>query len=289
MTTTLKLADKETRSETIRAFLDEKLDALITKATDESTLGWWKNILRLAGSFYRYSFNNLCLIYSQIEHPTFVAGAHAWNEKYGRLIAKGSKACWILAPMIVKKEDKKTGQEKKALIGFRTVPVFDFSQTVPMGEDAFQDPNSYLKASGDATVLLAKLEAFVASKGWTLEYAEKIPGSARGFSAGKRIVVLAGLGPADRAKILAHEIGHELLHWVDGKLEADHSKSWKETEAESVAYAICQAFGVDSNSELYLNAWAATKEIVKASTTRIFGAVREVLTFAHDEQPAEAE
>lgn len=274
-------ADKETRGEKITEFLNETIDRLIKKTEDAETLTWWKEILRLSGSFWKYSFRNLCLLHSQLKSPTFVAGAKSWQEKYGRTIRKGEKAAWILAPLVYKQKDKETGEEKTGIRGFRYVPVFDYAQTTPIDETSFRDPNEFIGATGNGDALLTILESFVASKGWKLEYVDGLP--YRGCSAGKSIKIQAGLDSVNRARTLAHEIGHELLHWgPDGRLDADHGKTWRETEAESVAFAICSAYGIETSSDLYLNAWAATREIVSESTSRIFGAVKEVLAFAQE-------
>lgn len=287
----ISFADKETRQEEIRGFLDRQLSTLVEKANDEEALAWWKDLLKLSSTFWKYSFGNLCLIYGQLPKASFVAGARQWMNAYGRIVKAGSKAAWILAPRIVSEKDKATGEKKSKMIGFLNVPVFDYSQTeaLPDAEVVFKNPNEVLAASGDASKILPALEAFAAHRGYKLEYVESISGGARGVSMGKHIQVVASLSPADRAKVLAHEIAHEEMHWTDGGLTKEHARSVMEVEAESVAYVVCSAFGIESNSELYLAAWKGDKETVKKSTSRIFKTVKEILGFIHGQEAEQAE
>ena len=284
MSTTLSLKNKETRQDDIQAFVNTRMEILSEKARSQETVDWWKSILKTASTFYRYSFRNLLLIQAQKPNASYVAGAKDWMNKKGRIVKAGESAIWILAPLLFKEKDKTTGEEKSVMRGFRSVPVFDVSQTSPIeGKESFQDPNEKFRVSGDGDELLARLEAFVVSKGWTLTYCDT--GSPRGVSTGGAIKVRESLNSAERAKVLAHEIAHELLHWKDGVLIQEHARSVKEVEAESVAYAVCGAFGIESDSEFYIAAWqnsdaVETAKTIKESSKRIFDATKEILSFS---------
>lgn len=283
ISTQVSFADKETRQEAIKGFLDRQLEVLTERANDKEALSWWTGLLKTASGFWKYSFGNLCLITAQVANPSFVAGASAWLNTYGRIVKRGSKAVWILAPRIVSKKNKETGEKESQMIGFLNVPVFDYSQTEAVeGAESFKNPNELLRSTGDASKALPALEKFAAHRGYALTYVDSISGGARGVSTGKNIQVLSSLDPATKAKVLAHEIAHEEMHWKDGALALDHGKSVAEIEAESVAYVVCSALGIESNSELYLNAWGADREIVKKSTARIFKTTKEILTFIHE-------
>ena len=115
-----KATDKrEERLEAMHETLVAKTDALVTSEG-------WIEYLDFAAKFRQYSFNNTLLILIQCPNASRVASYKKWAE-LGRQVRKGEKALGIFAPMMRKREDEKTGEEKRYISGFRLVPVFDVS------------------------------------------------------------------------------------------------------------------------------------------------------------------
>ncbi len=195
--------------------------------------------------FHNYSFGNIMLIARQKPEATHVAGLRTWNS-LGRFVRRGEKGIFILAPVVGKKDRQKeipeTADAKETvtqLVGFRSVYVFDVLQTE--GEDL-----PVLTAiQGDVTGYQERLVKFVEGKGVTLNYSEKIA-PAKGLSQGGKITLLSGMQPAETFAVLVHEIAHEMLH--QGNRRTLTTKKVRETEAEAVAFVVCQAIGLETGT-----------------------------------------
>lgn len=144
------------------------------------------NYLSVMARFHQYSWNNCLLISLQRSNATHVAGFQAWN-KLGRSVRKGEKGIAILAPVIVKREDRderSTTTENavllKQLVGFRTAYVFDVSQT-----EGAELPE-FATVAGDAAQQIEMLKHFIHSRGIELRYDAGIA-PAKGLSQGGRI------------------------------------------------------------------------------------------------------
>jgi antirestriction protein ArdC len=266
-----------TTTTTDRSELLEQLSEGIANLT---TSDEWQRYLDCQSRFYSYSSNNVMLIAQQAHEATRVAGFNAW-KKLGRFVRKGEKAIWILAPMVYKQTDEKTEEKQKVIRGFKWVPVFDITSTD--GEDL---PAVCHKLSGDDPAgIFASLIEFATSIGFTVEDAE-LPGSVNGDCTHElhRIRVEISNSPAQRMKTLAHEIGHALLH------EQFDNRALAELEAESTAYVICQALGLDTSdySFGYVAGWAGGGEQaiagIKGSCGRIQKAAASVLQSFEIEQ-----
>lgn len=89
-----------------------------------------------------------------------------------------------------------------------------------------------------------------------------------GMSAEGVIAVQQDLSPMQTLKTLIHEVAHATLHCEDGE-QAEADRGTKEVQAESVAYTVCNYFGVDTSdySFGYVAAWSKGKELeeLKAS------------------------
>lgn len=197
--------------------------------------------LRAIGRFHKYSLHNVLLITLQKPDASHVAGFHAWH-RLGRHVRKGEKGIAIFAPILRRKRETGDGTEESAeelLLGYRTCAVFDVSQT-----DGKPLP-SISKVQGDARHYGEKLAAFTLSLGIRLEYAAAIA-PARGISEGGKITLLPDLSSAEHAAVLAHELGHEFLHHQPRR--AATTKTVRETEAEAVAYVVCQAIGLETGT-----------------------------------------
>ena len=220
--------------------------------------------LSAMGRFHNYSFGNIMLIARQKPDATNVAGLRTWNS-LGRFVKRGEKGIMILAPMIGHKkadivaeatEDAKQSQEQ--LYGFRAVYVFDISQTEG------KDLPTLTEVQGDVSGYRERLVKFVESRGITLDYSEKIA-PAKGLSHGGKITLLSGMQPAEEFSTLAHEIGHEMLH--RGERRTLTTKQVRETEAEAVAFVVCQAIGLETGSAAadYIQLWHGDANLLRES------------------------
>ncbi|MFH1810576.1 MAG: ImmA/IrrE family metallo-endopeptidase [Pseudomonadota bacterium] len=203
-------------------------------------------------------------------HATRVAGFRTWL-KLDRQVKKGEKAIRILAPSPrkftaqVEKQNPNTGevsveQEERSYMRYRAVPVFDISQTD--GED-LPSLTSELQGNADedlmAQDLFNRLEAHAFKAGFCVEV-RHISGAANGYMdpSSRVLAVEQDLPVLHRAKTLAHECAHMVLHAdLDAKLE-HNSRSQQEVEAESVAFCLMKAFGLDSSlcSFGYVAGWS---------------------------------
>lgn len=203
-----------------------------------------KNYLDAMGRFHRYSWGNVLLIASQRPSATRVAGFHTWHD-LGRWVKKGEKGIMIFAPVRVRQPEPSAGPEKSSrdevfqLKGFRTAYVYDAAQTEgrPLPE--------FAKTAGDPTDYATKLKAFVGQRGIELTYDATIS-PAHGVSSGGQIRLMPGLSAAEEFSVLAHELAHEMLHHrKDASLPP---KLVRETQAEAVAFVVCRAVGLETNT-----------------------------------------
>ena len=195
---------------------------------------------------------------------------------------KGEKGIAIFAPMMFKKDkddsslESESGSKSEKVLRFRVVYVFDLSQTE--GE-ALPEPS---RVKGDPGELLIRLEAAVTQAGIELVESDQL-GGACGVSSGGSIAIAANLSAAERFATLAHEFAHELLH--QGPDAKRGSKSVRETEAEAVAHAVCEAAGLPSAaaSADYIGLYAGDREVLVASLDRIQKAAAQIIYNIMDE------
>src|ERR1035441_2858016 len=263
------------------------LEGLSVGIADLTTSEKWTQYLDVQSKFYRYSPNNVMLILLQNPYATRVAGYNAWKALDHQVMAKES-ALRILAPMTYKRDDAPEGENAREIRGFKLVPVFDISQTE--GPD-LADVVSKLEGLAPEGVFV-KLTEFAQGIGFRVERPESLESGANGDTTHSegRIRVVSSNSEAQQAKTLAHEIGHALLHDPGVEATKDLERGLKELEAESAAYVICTALGMDTSdySFGYVAGWAggAPEAIqgIKASTGRIQKAATAVLkTFEVDE------
>src|SRR6266700_317708 len=215
--------------------------------------------------FHAYSFGNIMLIARQKPDATNVAGLRTWNS-LGRFVKRGEKGIFILAPM-VSKNRKKNGDAEQAedarqpeskLFGFRAVYVFDVAQTEG------KDLPALTEVQGDVSGYRERLFKFVEAQGVELNYSERIA-PAKGLSHGGKITLLLGMQPPEEFSTLAHEIAHEMLHRGDRRTLT--TKQVRETEAEAVAFVICQAVGLQTGtaSQDYIQIWHGDANLLRES------------------------
>ncbi|MDZ7578431.1 MAG: ArdC-like ssDNA-binding domain-containing protein [Candidatus Nanopelagicales bacterium] len=266
---------------------DEVLTSLADGIAALAESDRWQEWLQAQSRFHHYSFNNVILIDRQDPEATRVAGFHAW-KKLGRCVRKGERAIWILAPMTrkVTDEDERPDTETgtRQLIGFRPVPVFDLRQT-----DGEPLPAVCSKLQGDAPDIYSQLVAVAHSIGYTVEE-DYLTGSVNGDCnyAEHLIRIEARNAERQQVKTLAHELGHAMLH------EGNEDRALGELEAESVAFIVMSALGVDSSdySFGYVAGWSGGSDeaiaAIKASGSRIQSAADQILQGVDDQSQKEA-
>jgi antirestriction protein ArdC len=233
----------------------EQLVAALNAGHSEALTEYLKAIAR----FHRYSLGNVMLITLQKPNASYVAGFHAW-QKLGRFVRKGEKGILILAPIVQHKrdEDDEGRTSGSPVLGFRAAYVFDLSQT-----DGRELPHVGT-VGGDPHVHLERLAEFTARQGIMLDYSEEIA-PARGISGGGRITLLPSQSPAEEFATFVHELAHEFLHRGDRR--SGTSKRSRETEAEAVAFVVCQAVGLETGSAAtdYIQLWNGDAQLLTES------------------------
>lgn len=239
--------------------------------------------LAMLAKFHQYSFGNVLLILSQMPAATHVAGFGTWKQM-GRFVKKGEKGIVIIAPMTTRpKEDASDGQQiqepdrqTKPMLRFRGVYVFDVTQTdgEPLKEPA--------RVSGDPQHYLAMIKDQVAQRGITLDYND-LPSGADGVSRGGRISIRPGMESANEFSIIVHEFAHELLHRGEDR---PASKTVRETEAEAVAFVVCQAIGLETGTAAsdYIQLYDGSNETLAASLNRIQHIAAEIIAELNSSQ-----
>ena len=230
----------------------ERLHAGVTELLNSQV---WQDALKFKTRFHTYSFNNALLIYLQRPDATLVAGYRRW-QKLGRQVCKGETSLAILAPIICKVADEGSDEKERRVVGFRSAHVFDVSQTD--GEPLPEMPSPTV-LEGDSPAIravLARVEAFAASRGLPVCYRELREGVFGLFSVTKRtITVRADLPPLQTLKTLVHELAHALLH---AEPKPEEKRHLCELEAESCAFLVLHELGLDTSRYTfpYLASWA---------------------------------
>ncbi len=241
--------------------------------------------LKAMARFHHYSFGNIMLIAAQKRDASNVAGMYAWNQ-LGRRVTRGEKGIMILAPMLGKKRNNTDAHSENApsdtsannksdwsLIGFRPVYVWDVSQTEGKALPELEE------VKGDVTGYLAKLVNFTIQQGIKFGYSDKIA-PARGMSYGGAIRLLPDMTEAEQFAVLVHELAHEMLHKSERRTLI--TKTVRETEAEAIAFVVCQSIGLETGSassdyiQLYhgnAKLLQESLEIVQRTAAVILGAV----------------
>jgi hypothetical protein len=154
--------------------------------------------------------------------------------------------------------DDATTEGQRTLYGFRGVYVFDITQTEG------KELPTLAEVQGDVSGYRERLVKFVEVQGVTLNYSENIA-PAKGLSYGGKITLLSGMQSAEEFSTLTHEIAHELLHRGDRRTLT--TKKVRETEAEAVAFVVCQAIGLETGtaSTDYIQLWHGDADLLRES------------------------
>ena len=227
--------------------------------------------LSAMAKFHAYSFGNIMLIARQKPEATNVAGIRTWNS-LGRFVKRGEKGIFILAPMIGFRRSRQNEiatdikidnsvDERKPepqLVGFRAVYVFDITQTEG------KELATLAEVSGDVSGYSERLFKFVEGQNVELSFSERIA-PAKGLSHGGKITLLSGMQPAEEFSTLVHEIAHEMLH--RGERRTLTTKQVRETEAEAVAFVVCQSIGLRNGtaSQDYIQLWHGDANLLRES------------------------
>ena len=281
--------DPKAAAEARKAEMEEITTKLEKGVKDIFSSDNYKEYLNFCAKLPRYSVNNQILIMLQKPDATMCQSFTGWKDM-NRFVRKGEKGIRILAPAPYKmqKEQDKTDASGKAILdkdgepvketveitvnAFKPVSTFDISQTE--GEPVPTVGVSELTGSVEGyEALLAAIKEVVPVP---ISF-EQIDSGAKGYFhlEENRIVVQEGMSEAQTVKTLLHEASHQALHSREAMEQSGDkkSKNQKECEAESVAYVVCQHYGIDTSdySFAYVATWSADKEVpeLKASLDTI--------------------
>jgi len=231
---------RQTAKEVIAANVKSLIEQLEAGHSDALTA-----YLNAMSRFHNYSFGNVLEIARQRPDATHVAGMYAWNQ-LGRKVRKGERGIRILAPIVgvKRKKDEEaekdiTKQNTRVLVGFRNAYVFDVSQTEGAELPAMRE------MSGEVGENRARLISFINKQNIELVFTENIA-PALGMSYGGRIAILPGQSEAEEFSTLVHELAHELLEHA--KRRTTTTKMVRETEAESIAFVVGKAVGLNTGT-----------------------------------------
>lgn len=264
----------ESKLDTIMKSLEEGVEKVFTSEQ-------YQMYLQTMAKFHNYSFNNTLLIAMQRPDATLLAGYQTWQKKFHRHVKRGEKGIKIIAPVPVKEKrqvEKIDEETQEIVIGidgqpetetverilprFRVTTVFDISQTE--GE-----PLPTLEVNelvGDVFIYEDFMKGLEEISPVPFQFQE-IDSGAKGYysNAEKLVAIQTGMSQAQTMKTAVHETAHAILHDRDVMEENGITKDrmTKEVESESVAYVVCNHFGLDTSdySFNYVAGWSSDKEM----------------------------
>ena len=279
--------------------ITDRLEQGITELFDSER---YKEYLRVMSKFHNYSFNNTLLIAMQKPDASLVAGFSSWKNNFGRNVMKGQKGIKIIAPSpykvkqemkkidphtqqpIIGKDGKPVTEEKEITIpAYKVVSVFDVSQT-----EGKELPDIAVdELTGDVDRYKDFFAALEKTSPVPIGF-EKIKGGAHGYYhlEDKRIAINEGMSELQTLKTAIHEIAHAKLHDIDLNAPKEEQqprvdRRTREVEAESVAYTVCQHYGLDTSdySFGYVAGWSSGRELseLKSSLETIRSAAAEII------------
>ena len=255
--------------------------------------------LNTMSKFHNYSFNNTLLITMQKPEATLVAGYQAWQKKFNRHVKRGEKGIQIIAPTPVREKQEiekidpdtqepiigEDGQPETEIVEmiiprFRVATVFDVSQTegepiaeleVPELTGSVQFYDTFMQALQSVSPVPIRMM--------------NVEGDAKGYyhQTEKYIAIKEDMSNVQTMKTGVHEVSHALLHDrevmdAEGILK---DRTTKEVEAESIAYIVCNHFGLDTSeySFTYIASWCESRDMkaLKASMDTIRKTSSEVV------------
>ena len=298
------MAEKQTSKDRMREIVDSIENGI--KELFESDK--YQQYLSTMSRFHRYSVNNTMLIYMQRPDATHVAGFNKWRDQFGRNVLKGEKGIRIIAPTPYKKkveEIKRDPDTKAPLLDadgnaimeekeikipmYKPVAVFDVSQT-----EGKPLPQLAADLSGNVQQYEVFMEALRRASPVPMEI-KPVARDTDGFFSIKAqsITIRAGMSEVQTVCAAVHEIAHAKLHDYEHMTEladdgetilvpGEKSRNTEEVEAESISYAVCQYYGIETgeNSFGYIATWSKGKELkeLRASLETINKTASELIT-----------
>ena len=271
------MADARTEKQKVKEITDRLEEGLKELFEGEK----YKSYLNTMSKFHNYSANNIQLIEMQCPDATYVAGYKAWQKNFERHVNRGERGIRILAPAPykIKEEREKIDpvtnepvldrdgmpvmEEVEIKIpAFRVVTVFDYSQT-----DGKELPGlGVSELHGNVENYRDFMEALSRVSPVPIRY-EGMEGDRKGYfiDLNHPIAIKEGMEEVQTVKTGVHEVAHAKLHAKEVEQETGFAKDreTKEVEAESIAYTVCQHFGIDTSdySFGYIAGWSSTKEM----------------------------
>ena len=255
----------------------------ITDRLEQGILGLYESeryadYLRTMSKFHDYSLNNTILI--AMQGGNLVKGYKQWEKEFDRHVKPGEKAIKIIAPApftvkkqvekidpdtqkpVFDKDGKPVTEEKEIKIpAFRVVSVFDVSQT-----EGKELPSLTYELTGNVEQYKDFFTALEKTSPFAMEF-EALSGSIKGRCnyEEKRISINEGMDELQNIKTAIHEIAHATLHDIDKDAPERPDRRTREVQAESVAYAVCQHYGLDTSdySFGYIAGWSSGKELAE--------------------------
>jgi hypothetical protein len=297
-------AAKDAWKESVAALWDDwiaRLMAATDAVTFERTI---LDELRRIPQLHRYSFGNVMRAYGQRaekmargavevgEILSFIAPFGYWI-KVNRVPRKGS-GLYILRPLIVRKEDAESGEQRSKMVGFRWEVVHDYQDTyvIEGKPDLFGDHlksgMQWTQVDGDYTPLRDALADVARAQGFTVTYC---PPRKRGWHGGVdesgHIYISQLDASGNQAQTLLHELAHAFLHkGRDDYFTDKEVKRQLECQADSIAWCICQYLGLEApNTPSYLALYGAKSEVIKANLEAIRSGVHLIMGAIEDHAP----
>ncbi len=275
--------DKDKALDEITAKLEEGIKEIFSS-------GKYADYLKVMSRFHHYSLNNTLLIAMQNPEASLVASYHAWQKRFERQVLKGEKAIRIIAPVEEKRlveKEKIDPQTKKPVLDsqdnpvmeeqevtvkrFRVVPVFDVSQT-----EGKELPTLAKELEGNVRDYDLLFESMQAVSPVPIEFKAMKAGKDGYYHLkDKKIALRQGMSEIQTLATAIHEISHAKLHDRDPQqrgakgIEKEKDQRTQEVEAESIAYAVCQYYGIETadNSFGYLAGWSSGKELAELKSS----------------------
>ena len=273
------MADARTEKQKVKEITDRLEEGLKELFEGEK----YKSYLNTMSKFHNYSANNIQLIEMQCPDATYVARYKAWQRDFERHVNKGERGIRILAPAPykIKEEQEKVDPVTNELVldrdgmsvmeeveikipAFRVVTVFDYSQT-----DGKELPGLGVnELHGNVERYQDFMEALERASPVPIRY-EEMEGDRKGYfiDLSHPIAIKEGMSEAQTAKTGVHEVAHAKLHAREAEQDTEKAvykdRETKEVEAESIAYTVCQHFGIDTSdySFGYIAGWSSGKEM----------------------------
>lgn len=205
----------------------------VTKIIDS---GEYAKFLKFSKNFHNYSFNNMILIFLQMNNATQVAGFKTW-QKMGRKVKPGSKGIQIIYPIkrkyttkiegqnnIIDNAEKKTEEKTVEYFTYRPTYVFDISQTV--GESIpLEDKHMKTDNMKDFFRFLQSFSPYPIIE-------KELSGNIQGYWSpkNKHVVLKRELFIDDKVATLLHELTHALYDDFNYKKDRNLSEIFVELE-----------------------------------------------------------